>query len=335
MNCCNVLGLAILLGVSFPVLQAGQALKKNWNPVPVSLWAQVTSVPPGTTGVPQTEVTPSTAPQAPATPAPAPVDTGTPVNPGPSATTEQSTPVIVPSAPPPGVPTVAVPGTTPAQQPVQARGAQITPAVRLPEQTGLPPAPKLPDGCKVTLAVTDVPITHAGGPLTFPVRFVPPTCATEGASTVPWIRRAGADAKSQEYTFTVEANTTKVPREGAIRVGDVSMKVRQGAGKFAIFAAAPSRVEFTAAEKKSAPKQTLAAWSDDPQVAFAAKASAAWLKVTPTARTGKTRAQKFTLELAPAGLSPGRHEGSIEITSPGAVNDPLRIPVVVTISDQR
>jgi hypothetical protein len=150
---------------------------------------------------------------------------------------------------------------------------------------------------------------------------------------VPWIQRAKTDAKSEEYTFNVQANSTKAAREGAIRVGDVSMTVRQGAAKLARFAAAPSRVELTTAEKKSVLKQTLAAWSDDPQIGFAAKTSAPWLKVIPNTKRGRAGPQKFTVELAPEGLSPGRHEGSIEITSPGTLNDPLRIPVVVTISD--
>jgi hypothetical protein len=99
------------------------------------------------------------------------------------------------------------------------------------------------------------------------------------------------------------------------------------------FAAAPSRLEFRAAGNEKA-KQTITAWSDDAALAFAATTGTPWLKVTPAGRKAKTGAQKFTVELAPADLKPGRHQGSIEIVSQGAGNDPIRIPVVVTIAEK-
>jgi hypothetical protein len=112
------------------------------------------------------------------------------------------------------------------------------------------------------------------------------------------------------------------------------MTVAQNAGKSVTYAAAPSRVELNAGGKKPVTRQTITAWSDDPGIGFAAKTQASWLKVTPAAKSGKPGPQKFNVELTPGALQPGRHESLIEITSPGAVNEPVRIPVVVTIAEK-
>jgi hypothetical protein len=134
--------------------------------------------------------------------------------------------------------------------------------------------------------------------------------------------------------FTVEPNSSRTPRRGALIVGDVTMTVLQAAGKTAAFAAAPSRVELSAGGKQPLHKQTITAWSDDVQAGFVAKTTAGWLKVAPAPGGRRPGPQKFVVELAPGGLQPGRHEGAVEITSPGSINEPLRIPVVLTVGEK-
>jgi hypothetical protein len=167
----------------------------------------------------------------------------------------------------------------------------------------------------------------------FAAKFSPPGCATEPASTVAWIQRGKDRAGAAGYVFKVEPNPTRAPRQGAIRVGDLSLVINQAQGRFAPFAAAPGRVEFTVSGK-TAPKQTVTAWSEESGVTFAARTATPWLTITAMAK-GKAGAQRFTVELAPAALEPGVHEGSIEITAPGVVNEPVRILVVVTIADKK
>jgi hypothetical protein len=194
-----------------------------------------------------------------------------------------------------------------------------------------PAAPKLPADCKVTLAARETLVSHAGQPVTFAASFDPAACATEPASTVPWIKRR-ADSKAPRYGFDVEPNSTRTPRQGLLQVGEASMTVKQAAGIFVPFAAAPARMEFSIGEKKSA-RQTVTVWSDDTTRTFAANSRMPGLKIIPAAKKAKT--QKFTVEIAPADLKPGRYESSIEITSPGVVNDPIRIPIVVTVAEKR
>jgi hypothetical protein len=215
---------------------------------------------------------------------------------------------------------------------VSAGPAGPTPA-RVPQTQDAIPVPKLPENCTVTLQKTEAAVTEAGGAVIFAPKFLPAQCATEPVSTAGWLKRVKS-ANSAVYSFVAEANGTRLARQAAIRVGDVSMIVSQAPGKVRAFAAAPSRVEFTFSGKSVA-KQTVFAWSDDSGGAFAARTPTAWLRVTPAGKAGKAGAQKFTVELAPAELKPGLHQGVIEINSPGTVNDPIQIRVVVTVADKR
>lgn len=111
------------------------------------------------------------------------------------------------------------------------------------------------------------------------------------------------------------------------------MTVKQAAATFVPFAAAPGRVELVVGAKGHE-KQTLTAWSDDATVKFEANTPTPWLKVTPVTKGGKAGARKFAIEVTPADLKPGVHQGSIEVTAPGAVNEPIQIPVVVTVPEK-
>jgi hypothetical protein len=151
--------------------------------------------------------------------------------------------------------------------------------------------------------------------------------------TSAWLKRV-KNKNEAVYYFLAEPNSTRSERQAAIRVGPVSMNVTQAPGRVAPIAAAPSRVEFTLGPK-GASKQTITAWSEQPGVQFAATTDTPWIKVTPTGNAEKAGARKFNIELAPAALTPGLHQGSVEITSPGTVNAPIRIPVVVTVAAKR
>jgi hypothetical protein len=131
-----------------------------------------------------------------------------------------------------------------------------------------------------------------------------------------------------ELTFQVNPNPTRLARTGALRAGDAVLTIQQDAGKFAAIAAAPGRLEITLKGRK-APRQTVTTWSDDPNAGYLVSAEAKWLKIKP--QTRKSGPQRFDIEIAAAELQPGRHEASIEITSPGSVGHPVRIPVVVHV----
>jgi hypothetical protein len=263
------------------------------NSSAASLWMQVVSVPPGTNNTSRTETVPPVAEQTGAAPAtPTPGVSGVP-----ATFAAPSTPASV------GTPTSAI----------------------------RPAAPKLPADCKVALAARETLVSHAGQTVTFAASFDPAACATEPVSTVAWIKRR-ADSKVPRYGFDVEPNSTRTSRQGLLQVGEVSMTVKQAAGIFVPFAAAPARIEFSIGEKKP-PKQTVTVWSDDRSRTFAANSRMPALKITPA--TQKAGTQRFTLEIAAADLKPGRYESVIEITSPGVVNDPIRIPIVVTVAEKR
>ena len=312
---------------------------RGWKPLPARLWAQVVSVPPGTASVGRPEVMPGTdtttaqtptAPVNPAPPAPAPAG-GTP-DPAqsPSAfppTVPAGVPAVgaAPTAPPPtstAAPRVAAPtGSTP-----------VTP-VRLPQQEQPITVPKLPDNCTVTLEKTDTSVDATGGPVVFAPKFSPASCATEPVSTGIWLKRVKS-SNAAVYSFVAEPNGTSHPRQAAIRIGTIAMSVVQAPGRRTSIAAAPSRVELRVGAKGGS-RQILTVWSDEPSTAFAATTAEPWLKVTPASNAGKAGAKKFNIELAPADLKPGVHQGFVDITSPGTTNGPIRIPVVVTIEEKQ
>ncbi len=314
----------------------GASTARVWNPLPARLWAQVVNVPPGSAAPGRPDVTPGTdtttaqTPNDPVNPTPsapvtAPVDAAQPTDAFPS-----TLPAGVPTASP--SPSTATPTSTAPPIAAPAGASAVTP-VRLPQQEPPVAIPKLPENCKVTIDKTELSIAAVGGPVVFAPRFSPASCATEPVSTGGWLKRV-KNSNMAVYSFIAEPNGTRCPRHAAIRVGDVSMKILQAPGRMAPIAAAPSRVELKVGAKGEA-RQILTVWSDEPGIAFAATAAAPWLKVTSASNAGKTGARKYNIELAPADLKPGLHEGFVEITSPGTTNTPIRIPVVVTIAEKR
>jgi hypothetical protein len=185
----------------------------------------------------------------------------------------------------------------------------------------------------VTVAQKEISIGYQGGQVRFAPVFSRPDCATEPLSSEMWIQPMEGQLKDGAYLFRIEPNTTRSPREGSIYIGTAISVVNQAAGKFASFAAAPSRIEISAADKDK--KHTIAAWSDQADLVLEATTATPWLKVIPGSGNKKAGAQKFIIELAPAEMKPGRHEGAVEIIAPDTVNDPIRIPVVITVPEKK
>jgi uncharacterized protein (TIGR03437 family) len=78
------------------------------------------------------------------------------------------------------------------------------------------------------------------------------------------------------------------------------------------------------------PPQSFTVTSTGPSVtASAAVASGSFLSVSPA--SGTTPAT-FTVAVTPTNLGPGAYNGTIQVTSPGAVGSPLNIPVTLTIT---
>lgn len=314
---CRIGAVSAVSAAVFPALGA--------DAKPPVRWAQVAILPPGTNDIRQTEVvggpaetTPPVA--APATaPGPAPVP-GTAVVPG----------VVIPAGGATASP-AASPGG-PAGSPVPSGPAPVLGGAGS-SRTPAPAPASLPPGCSAVLETPTAAIGPEGGMVRFAARFTPPECAKEPVSSAGWIRRSGADSGGG-IAYAVEPNPTRNDRTATLRVGDQVFTVRQAAGKFAIFAAAPARLDFTLGKKKSA-KQSIVAWSDDPEVTYSTvvPGQPGWLKLAAEAR--KAGRQRFVVEVAAGDLKPGKQEAVVEIRSPGSIAPAVRIPVSVTVEERR
>ena len=303
----NIPRLAIgsLLGVVMAALAADGGK-------PTVRWAQVAILPPGTNDPRQTEVVTPPASDVP------PAD--------PSAPSAIPTPAgAAPGAPATVAPGVVLPGGGPVSGTGTAPGAV---------STSVGSSAALPPGCAVTLANPSAAVGHEGGVVRLGARFTPADCAREPVSSVGWIRRMEGDPQAG-FPFNVEPNPTRTDRVGTLRIGNAVFTVRQEGAKFAAFAAAPARLEFAVGQKKGGAKQAIVAWSDDPNVTYAATVvpPVAWLKLVPESR--KAGKQKFVVEVAAEELKPGKQEAVVEISSPGSVAPSIRIPVTAVAEERK
>ena len=95
-----------------------------------------------------------------------------------------------------------------------------------------------------------------------------------------------------------------------------------------VLSASLSQLSFAYPGTGTVSSQTLNVSATSP-AAFAASSSSGWLAVTPA--SGALPAS-FTVSVDPAALNPGSYTGEITINAPGAANNPLVVPVGLTVA---
>ena len=125
------------------------------------------------------------------------------------------------------------------------------------------------------------------------------TIASAGASNSPLL---------VPVAFTVSANPLLSVSPGSLSAG------------FQIGGAAPALQSLTVASSVGALNYAVSA---------ATAAGGAWLAVGPL---GGTTPGTVTVAIHPGGLAPGVYQGSIQVSAPGGGNNPLAIPVSLTVS---
>lgn len=323
------------------------------------VWAQVVVVPPGSSGITQTEVT-----TPPTDPPPQPPQTQPPPTPGTENPGGQ--PVVL-------VPGVAIPaGTLPSTTGTSAAPGQQTGAS--PGAAGSNPAPPgsagtAPRGpvdgaasgpanspssrdssisiggaarspaaagatsgsnCTAVAEQREILVPASGGSVSLTPKFSPASCRIAPTIGAPWIAAEGLGADNTNYL--VAPNLSRAPRQASIAVGNAMLTVRQEAGKLLTFSAAPGRVDVETKQSKSPKAKKITVWSQDTSATFAvAPAGAPWLRVEPDGKPKNGRS-KFRLVFTASALPPGTHKGAVEVHSPGALASKLRIPVWLTVT---
>ena len=98
-----------------------------------------------------------------------------------------------------------------------------------------------------------------------------------------------------------------------------------------IIAATPAALQFSYTTGGTAPaaQSIQIANTGSGTLAWTATASQSWLSVTPASGTAPTT---ISVSVSPASLSAGTYSGTIQITSSGASNTPLSIPILLTVT---
>lgn len=253
-------------------------------------------------------------------------------------------------------------GTTPANLTVSVNPAGLTPAVYNGTITiSSAGAGNSPLTVSVTFTVTAAPtISATPGSLSFgfqiggtppgsqpvavsssgnPLNFTAAATTTSGGN---WLSVAPANGTTPS-TVTVSVNPTGLAAgtySGTVTVtspasanGSASVSVTLTVSSAPLLTTSPSAMSFNAQVNGSAAPQNLSVASSGTALTFTAAASTTsggnWLSVAPT---GGTTPANLTVSVSTAGLAAGTYGGAITLTSAGASNSPLSVPVTLTIT---
>ncbi|MBI2686355.1 MAG: hypothetical protein HYX27_08570 [Acidobacteria bacterium] len=165
--------------------------------------------------------------------------------------------------------------------------------------------------------------TSTGGWLT-----VGPSSGTTPANVTVQVTPLGLLPGTYKGSITITAN---IPGGGATLNSPITVPVTLtiSAGSLS---AAPASLSFTQAQGAAAPPaQTVNITSSGTVLNYSTVATSpvgSWLSVTPA--NGATPGA-LSVSVNGAGLAPGTYNGSVTVSSPGASNSPLTIPVSLTI----
>jgi hypothetical protein len=218
-------------------------------------------------------------------------------------------------------------GVVPAGQPAQGAPAAPAPGPAPSPSPSTPVSVQKPQTCQVTLRLARTELPSAGGEFTVSAVRDPANCPASIAVSAPWL----ATLDPSELSFVAEPNATGSSRDTLIVIGGRQFYVRQSAPPQVGLAAVPGRLVFGINRKGESDTKTLTAWTEQPSGSFVAKPQHPWLVITP--KRGKEHRQSYDISVRPdAGLPPGRHDTQIELSTAGAPERTLTIPVVVEVT---
>jgi hypothetical protein len=182
----------------------------------------------------------------------------------------------------------------------------------------------------VTLRLARTELPPAGGEFTVPALREPADCPASIAVSAPWL----ATSDPSELSFVAEPNGTANSRDTLIVVGGRQFYVRQSAAAQAGLAVVPGRLVFGINRKGETDTKTLTAWTEQPSGNFVVKPQHPWLVITPKREKDHRQIYEVTVR-RDAALPPGRHDSQIELSTAGAPQRTLTIPVVVEVTSPR
>jgi len=183
-------------------------------------------------------------------------------------------------------------------------------------------------------------LTSTGDPVNFTVSStstggwltVGPSTGSTPANVTVQVTPLGLLPGSYDGTITV---ATVIPGGGPTMNSPITIPVKLtiSAGTLA---AAPNSLSFLQAQGGNAPPaQTINVTSSGGALNYTALASTSvgsWLTVTPASAATPGA---LTVSVNGAGLAPGNYSGTVTVTSVGASNSPLNIPVTLTVGPQQ
>jgi uncharacterized protein (TIGR03437 family) len=150
-----------------------------------------------------------------------------------------------------------------------------------------------------------------------------PTSGTTNTTLQVSVNTSGLSANTYSGSITVTATASGVLNSPFII--PVTLTVSSN-----LLTATPSPLNFTYSLGGTAPAaQTLNVGSTISGLSFTAAAGASWVGVTPG---GGTTPQALSVSILPAGLTAGTYHSTVTLTSAGAGNSPLAVPVNLTVS---
>ncbi len=194
--------------------------------------------------------------------------------------------------------------------------------------SGMLPAPQFlsltSTGDSVNVAISS---TSTGGWLT-----VGPSTSSTPTNITVQVTPLGLLPGTYNGTITIAAN---VPGGAATLNSPITIPVTLtiSAGTLA---ASPANLAFLQAQGGNAPpSQTISVSSNGPSLTYSAISSTSvgsWLSVTPA---NAATPGALTVSVNGAGLAAGNYSGTVTVTSIGASNSPLNIPVTLTVGPQQ
>ena len=243
----------------------------------------------------------------------------------------------------PSVLASGLPGNYSARIAITAPGAANSPLI-------IPLTLVLSDGPLVNVSQPSLAFNFQGGGALPAPQFLsltstgdPVNLAVSSTSTGGWLT-VGPSTTATPANVTVQVNPLGLlpgVYNGAITITSaaqnspitipVTLTVSAGT-----LTASPASLTFLQAQGgNTPPSQTIAVASNGPSLAYSATANSAigsWLSVTPSA---SATPGAVTVSVNGAGLAAGTYMGTVTVTSTGAANSPLNIPVTLTIGAQQ
>lgn len=174
-----------------------------------------------------------------------------------------------------------------------------------------------------------------GGTLSFTVASSTPwlsvspasgTSSGEFRNVAVSLNPAGLSSGTHQGTLTVSAPGVS----NAPQTVNVTLTVQ---GKPPSLELSTSSIAVSVEEGGASATQTLSVRNAGGGVlSYALASNGSWLRVSPASGTSTGESDIVTLTLDPQGVAPGRYNGSLVVSAPGAANAPKTVPVTFTVT---